>query len=195
MGNLILQMQTSIDGFVARTGGGLDWLVWNFGDDWTWDSELKKKFNDIFKGINGIVLSGHMGGEGYIDHWTTIAQNHKGDQQFAFAQKIADVPKYIFSNSLTRVAGKNTSVFNGDFHNQLKDLKDKHDNNLICFGGASFGAALLGSGLVDEIQLFVNPSILGSGISIFNDLSDLNAELISSKAYTCGISLLKYRLS
>jgi dihydrofolate reductase len=65
---------------------------------------------------------------------------------------------------------------------------------LITFGGARFAAALLRAGLVDELQLFVNPAILGSGLSLFEGIADLKPELISSRGYACGITVLRYRL-
>jgi dihydrofolate reductase len=195
MSNLILQLQASVDGFVARTNGSMDWAVWNFSDHWTWDESLKNEFNRIFAGIDGIVLSGHMGAQGYIDHWTGMANEHKAEPQFAFAQQIADVPKFILSASLKESNWKNTTIINGDLAEEINALKQAHNKNLITFGGATFGAALLQAGLVDEIQLFVNPAILGSGISVFKDIRNLNPELISSQAYACGVTVLKYRLS
>jgi dihydrofolate reductase len=195
MRNLILQMQTSIDGFVARTDGDLNWLVWNFSDNWTWDTGLQTEFNHIFTAIDGIVLSGDMGAGGYIDHWTGMANDHRNDPQFAFAQKIADVPKSIFSNTLKTPHRENTSIISGDLTEKINALKGQDGKGLITFGGASFAASLRRSGLVDELQLFVNPVVLGSGISIFQGIPNLKPELLGGKGYACGISVLKYRLS
>ena len=194
MRKLILQMQTSVDGFVARADGRLDWTVWNFSDDWTWDAELKQEFNDILAGIDGIVLSGNMGGEGFIDHWTNMAAKHRGEAAFAFAQRIADVPKFIFSNSIPRSTWETASILKGDLREGIQALKKEAGKALITFGGAAFAASLLRAGLVDELQLFVNPRILGEGISIFAGIPNLNPTLISSRPYTCGITVLKYRL-
>lgn len=195
MSNLILQLQTSVDGFVARTDGSMDWTVWNFSDHWTWDAPLKNEFNRIFAGVGGIVLSGNMAAQGYIDHWSGMANAHKTEPQFAFAQQIADVPKFILSASLKESNWENTTIINGELAEEINALKQEHNKDLITFGGATFGAALLRAGLVNEIQLFVNPAILGSGISVFRDIRDLNPELISGQAYACGITVLKYRLS
>jgi dihydrofolate reductase len=195
MRNLILQMQSSVDGFVARPDGSLDWLVWNFSDNWTWDGGLQNEFNHIFAAIDGIVLSGNMGAEGYIDHWTAMADEHHNEPRFAFAQKIADVPKYIFSSTLKMPRQDRVSIVSGDLAEELSSLKTKEGKDLITFGGASFAASLLGSGLVDELQLFINPVVLGNGISIFKGIADLKPELLSSQGYACGISVLKYRLS
>ncbi len=42
MSKLILQMQMSLDGYVAAADPELDWQVWDWGDDWPWDAELKR---------------------------------------------------------------------------------------------------------------------------------------------------------
>lgn len=188
-------MQSSIDGFVASTNGGLPWTVWNFSDNWTWDESLKQEFNRIFDRIGGIVLSGNMGAEGYIGHWSDMAEQHKGDPRFAFAQKIKDVPKFIFSGSLEHTPYERTTIIKGDLTTQLTTLKKTQSKDLITFGGIRFASALLKAGLVDELQLFVNPAILGNGLSIFKEIVNLKPEVISSLGYSCGITVLKYRLT
>jgi len=195
MRNLILQMQASVDGLVARTNEELDWLIWNFSDNWTWDAGLQTEFNNIFAAIGGVVLSGDMGAGGYIDHWTGMANDHRNDQRFAFAQKIADVPKYIFSSKLKKTNHHNTSIVSGDLAEQINALKNQDGKDLITFGGASFAASLLRAGLVNELQLFVNPAVLGGGVSIFQGISNLKMELLSGNGYACGVSVLRYRLS
>ncbi len=44
MKKLKLQMQTSVDGFVGDDKERTDWLVWNWGPEWTWDEALRKHF-------------------------------------------------------------------------------------------------------------------------------------------------------
>lgn len=135
-----------------------------------------------------------MAAEGYIAHWTNMADKHSDEPRFAFARKIAVVPKFIFSKNLEKLDWENTSIINGDLTEQITRLKGLQGQDLITFGGATFAAALLRSGLVNELQLFVNPVILGGGILIFQGITALTPRLIGSHAYTCGISVLKYRL-
>jgi dihydrofolate reductase len=196
MAKLILQMQSTLDGFVARPGGSLDWAVWNFSDAWTWDPELQGEFNAILAGIDAIVLSGHMGAEGFIDHWTGIGRKHAGDARFDFARAIASVPKFIFSDTLKETPWENTTIVAGDLKKRLNALKAERgeDKSLITFGGARFAAALLEAGLVDELQLFVNPAVIGEGLSIFEGITSLKPRLLSARAYACGVSVLKYAL-
>jgi dihydrofolate reductase len=192
---LILQMQSTLDGFVARPDGSLDWAVWNFSDSWTWDPELQGEFNAILAGIDAIVLSGHMGAEGFIDHWTGIGRKHAGDARFNFARTITSVPKFIFSDTLKKASWEDTAIVSGDLKERLNALKAERGEGktLITFGGARFAAALLEAGLVDELQLFVNPAVIGEGLSIFEGLS-LKPRLLGARAYPCGVSVLKYAL-
>lgn len=59
MRKLKLQMQLSLDGFVARPDGELDWMVWD------WDDELKTCVNEITEPVDTIILERKMAG-GFI---------------------------------------------------------------------------------------------------------------------------------
>ncbi|MCB9306908.1 MAG: hypothetical protein H6565_09945 [Lewinellaceae bacterium] len=52
------------------------------------------------------------------------------------------------------------------------------------------GGTWAGQGLIDELNLFVNPTAIGEGMSIFRDRTGL--KLRQSKAFDCGIVLLQY---
>ena len=72
MRRLILQMQTSVDGFVSAHGAEMQWQVWNWGPEWTWDARLRQDFNATFERIDTILLSRTMTEEGYLDHPATV---------------------------------------------------------------------------------------------------------------------------
>lgn len=174
MARLIAQMQMSADGFVSADRPEVDWQVWNWGPEWTWDAELKKDFNAILGSIGTILLSRQMSNEGYLRHWGRTAAAHPGDPDYDFARKIVEAPKLIVSRE-------------SDVAAELKPL----DGDVICFGGANFVKALAAQGLVDEFQLFVNPAVVGSGVSIFDSPQRLS--LAGSTPYECGIVVNRYR--
>lgn len=187
-------MQSSVDGFISREDGSLDWLLWDFSDQWSWDQQLKRDFNTIFESVGGIVLSGRMATEGYINHWSNMYNQHPQDPDFTFTKIITNSKKFVFSDILKESCWPNTVVINENLVESLKELKSDNKGDLITFGGATFAATLLRNALVDELQLFVNPKILGSGVSIFSGLDSLDIGLITSEDYTCGITVLKYKL-
>ena len=83
MRKLILQMQTSVDGFVGRSGDGPGWQVWNWGPECPWDAPLKARFNAVFQAVDTILLSRKILEGGYLDHWTQFAHNYGDNPDFA----------------------------------------------------------------------------------------------------------------
>lgn len=56
--------------------------------------------------------------------------------------------------------------------------------------GTTFVSSLIGSGLIDELNLFVNPVAIGKGMRIFEARRPL--KMTSSTAYPCGIVVNTY---
>jgi riboflavin biosynthesis pyrimidine reductase len=61
------------------------------------------------------------------------------------------------------------------------------------YGGPTFASSLLNAGLIDESHLFVNPTVLGSGRSMFKDLrNNTNLKLRGATPFDCGVVVLQY---
>jgi len=61
------------------------------------------------------------------------------------------------------------------------------------YGGATFVSSLIKEGLIEEFYLFVNPAVIGNGLSIFRNIdSRQNLKLVKSIPFECGIVLLNY---
>lgn len=189
MSKLILQMQMSVDGKVAAEAD-IAWTIWDWISPCPWDIELKKDFNMIVNGAHGILLSRKMIEQGYLDHWTRAGESHAGDSFYDFARHIAAVPKYVVTDKLTQSRWLRTQIIDGEFATAIRELKNRQQGPLMCFGGAHFGASLLSAGLVDELQLFINPAYVGKGLSLF-DMPGL-LTLTNSKAYACGMVVNSY---
>lgn len=191
MRKLVLQMQISVDGFVSAEDF-FDWQIWNFGEEWPWDAELKAYFNSVLDDVDCILLSRKMAEEGYLSHWASMAAAHWHDAEFRFARRIGEVEKVVVTKKPVASIWSNTRVAADGISEVVRELKDKPGADIICFGGARFASALLANGVVDELQLFVNPSYVGSGQSIFGE-SGAKLQLTHSKPYACGIVVSRYR--
>ena len=183
-------MQMSVDGFVASDPPDLDWTVWDWGPDCPWDDALRNDFNTLFDSVDMILLSPKMIEEGYIDHWTAAATEHPQTALYAFARRIVEVEKIVVSKDLAEAPWPRTRIVRGALADEVNALKAKPGANIFCFGGVRFATALLAQHLVDELQLFVNPTAVHSGRSIFDDVERLR--LTKSKAYDCGIVVNRY---
>lgn len=192
MRKLILQMQTSIDMYVATADGDTSWMIWSWGDDWTWTPELQQYHIDTTASADCVLVSDRMAQEGFIDHWSEVA-TRSGDSQSLFAQNITNARKVIVGKKQPTTLWDNTTFIGGDLASSVYDLKQSPGGNIITFGGAGFARSLIQHDLIDEFHLIVNPVVLGSGLAIFDKLTGLtNLTLESATPYEEGIVVLKY---
>lgn len=186
MRKLKLQVQMSVDGYIAGPNGEMDWTVWN------WDAALKQYVTAITLPIDCIVL-GRKLAEGFIPHWAAVAAN-PGHPEFTAGQKFTETAKVVFSKTLNSSKWDNTILAKGDLVEEITKLKQQDGQDIIAYGGANFVAALIKHGLIDEYHLFINPTAIGSGLSIFKELdSKQNLKLVKSTAFDCGIVVLHYQ--
>jgi dihydrofolate reductase len=192
MRKLLLQMQKSIDGYVADRDGGMDWMVWSYGDDWTWESKLRHYHTDLMASIDCILLSRKMAMQGFTAHWARLSQR-PDDPQSHFAESVTKAQKVVFSKTLARSTWENTTLAKGDLVDEILALKQISGKNIIAFGGAGFAASLIKAGLVDEFHLIINPVVLGAGLSPFQERSgSLNLHLVEAIPYAHDIVVVKY---
>src|ERR1700681_841499 len=91
MRRLIVQMQMSVDGFVASDPPDLNWTVWGWGPDCGWDYVLQADSNTLYVSVDTVLLSRVMIEEGFLDHWTAAANYHPGNALYAFARRIVEI--------------------------------------------------------------------------------------------------------
>ena len=78
MRKLKLQVQMSVDGFIAGPNSEMDWMTWN------WDDKLKTFVSELTDSVDTILLGRKMT-DGFISHWKSITQN-PADEGFSFAK-------------------------------------------------------------------------------------------------------------
>lgn len=183
---LKLQVQMSIDGYIAGPNGEMDWMIWN------WDDKLKEYVNELTESIDSIILGRKMT-EGFISYWSDV-MTKPDDPGYAFAKKMIETPKVVFTKTLNKSEwGANTDIATGDLTDEINKLKRQNGKDIIVYGGASFDSSLIKAGLIDEFHLFVNPAAIGNGMTIFKDLNEMQKfTLVKSIAFDCGIVLLHY---
>lgn len=187
-------MQISVDGLVSSRDG-VDWQLWGWGLNCPWDEKLRSDFNRTFKSVDTILLSRLMATEGYIDHWKHVAEMTVDDSNFDFSRKITRIKKVVATTKNLQNVWPETEVIKGPLAKTIKKLKAQNGKKIIAFGGVRFAQSLLELNLVDELQLYFNPSIIGSGSSIFTELDFRKLKLLASQAYRCGMVVNSYATS
>ena len=179
MRKLKLQVQISVDGFIAGPNGEMDWMTFN------WDQELKNYVGEITEPVDCIIL-GRKLAQGFIPHWAAHPEAEG-------AEKINQTAKVVFTKTLEKSEWDNTVLATGELADEVNALKSQPGKDIIVYGGGTFVSSLIQSGLVDEFHLFVNPVALGKGMPIFQNLdSKQNLELKKSTTFSNGIVVLCY---
>ncbi|MFP9097853.1 dihydrofolate reductase family protein [Flavobacterium sp. RHBU_24] len=178
-----LQMQVSIDSFVAGPNGEMDWVEWNWGDD------INAYVGAITEPVSTIII-GRKLAEGFIPYWKDAAEK---DEPIKGAEKLNATPKVVFTKTLESNPWENTILAKGPLEDEIAKLKAEEGGDIIAYGGGTFVSSLIKAGLIDEYYLLVNPTIIGKGMPVFEEVTEKKPlKLIESKAFDCGITALHY---
>lgn len=184
MRKLKLQMQMSIDGYVAGPNGEQDWV---FATGAPSPADFQH-IVDLASSSDTMLLGRKMTRE-FIDYWEGAASNSESPLH-SFANQIVDMRKIAFSKTETEIKGKNLTVENGDLVTAVNALKNETGKDIIVYGGADFVHSLISNNLIDEYYIISNPISLGNGLRIFSDRKLLKLE--SSTPFKSGKILNKF---
>lgn len=186
MRKLKLQVQMSVDGYIAGPNSEMDWITFN------WDDALKAYVTALTEPVDCLVL-GRKLAEGFIPYWASVAAN-PDDPEHSAGIKFTDTPKVVFTKTLDASPWANTVLAKGDLVTEITALKQQAGSDLIAYGGATFVSGLIKHGLIDDFHLFINPAAIGNGLPIFQELdSQQTLTLVKATPFDCGIVVLHYQ--
>lgn len=187
MRKLKLQVQISVDGFVAGPNGELDWMTFS------WDDKSRKYVDDLTDSSDTILLGRKMTDK-FINFWTSVLDDPE-NPQYSFAEKMVNTPKVVFSKTVKESKWANTTLANGDLVEEIEKLKFQDGQDIIVYGGATFVSNLIKENLIDEFHLAINPAAIGHGLTIFGNLKDrLKLKLVQSNVFSTGKVVNHYEL-
>lgn len=103
-------------------------------------------------------------------------------------------PKYVASTTLKDPKWAGTTVLSGDTAAAIRDLKAQPGGELQVHGSGKFVRWLLDNDLVDELNLFTFPLILGQGTRLFPETGpDQALDLLESRSTSGGVTIQAYR--
>ena len=174
---IILYIATSLDGFIAKKDGSIDFLDPDnkSGEGSGNNSKDDYGYNEFYSSIGAIIMGN-----------TTYKQ--VGDTK-EFEEYYKDKPVFVFSRE-PKAKKKNVTFVHEDVKEFVKKLKS--DTWLV--GGASLLNEFLKNGLVDKFIITIIPVLLGEGIPLFKgDSNEKNLRLIDVKSYDSGVVQLSYQ--
>lgn len=177
-----LQVQTSVDGYMAGRNGDMDWLTLSWSDD------INAYVDALPRPVDCIVL-GRKLAEGFIPTWASQPEDEPQDA----IDKMNNTPKVVISNTLAESPWENTAVAGGDLAEAVNRIKAQPGGDVIAYGGSTLVPELIAKGLLDELHLFVNPTAIGAGMPVFANLrTHQQLHLVGARPFDCGITALHF---
>lgn len=177
-----IHMAASLDGFIARLDGGVDWMETTdeFAGGDTMDPEFVQEF---LKTIDCYVM-------GSRTYETALSFEAKG-----FGWAYGDKPTFVLTRrDLPRTRGT-VEFYAGDLA-EFVNKRLRHAFRSIWFvGGGVVSGECLRRGLADEVRYSILPILIGEGIPFFEKLDkDIALHLAEVKTYRSGMVALRYEV-
>jgi dihydrofolate reductase len=134
----------SLDGYVARRDGAIDWIVWSdeagqiAADGW-------KRFDTVVMGRKTFEAALRLGQDPAMQGMAT----------------------YVASRTLRASDHESVSVLGVDLANHIRTIKRAPGKDICLMGGGELASSLFDEGLIDTVELNMHPLLLGSGIPMF----------------------------
>ena len=168
MSKIILYIAISLDGYIAKEDGNIDWLT-SFDEDYGYEKFLST--------IDTII----MGRKTY-------------EQVLSFGEwPYSGLKTVVFTHRKLK-DDKNVEFISGPIQQNISELKKQSNKNIWIVGGGQLITEFVKLNLIDEYQIFIMPLLLGSGIPILHEAINMKSlKLIKSKSYKSGVIELQLR--
>ncbi len=173
MQKIIYYVASSLDGFIAAKNDDISQFILQGKGVEKYQSDLKM-FNTVIMGRRTYEFGFQFGLK-------------PGQPAYP------DMEHYIFSNSLTINNLADSVHIERRSIDRVKEIKESAQTDIYLCGGGQFAGWLLDHGLIDQLKLKLNPTILGEGIRLFgNSKSSEQWKLIQNEAFEDGLQILTY---
>jgi dihydrofolate reductase len=183
MRRLIVTVYSSLDGVIEGEGNAaLEKWQLPFADD-----EFERRAEQQLDACDALLL-GRRTYQGFAEVWPTMA----GDN--GIADRLNGLPKYVASRTLTEPLAWNATLLKGSVPGVVAELKRESGGDILLYGCGNLAYALVRHGLVDEVQVWVHPVVVGPGIRLFHDPAHLTSlQLTGTSPLKSGVVILSYQ--
>src|SRR5277367_1847617 len=156
MNKLIAVMNMTLDGFCNHTA-------------MIADEEIHQHYSELLSNA-GTLLYGRITYQLMESYWPSVVKNPTGIKSADdFAIAIDNISKIVYSRTLKNVDWKNTELKRDIIKEEVLKLKHQAGKDILA-GSPDLIVALAQLDLIDEYQLGVQPTILGSGLPLFKSI-------------------------
>lgn len=161
-----LFIASSLDCYIARKDGGVDWCF----------TDADYGYAEFYDSVDAVI----MGRKTYEKALEFEERPYKEKKCYVFTRKPAQ--------------NHDNVEFVSDVAGFTKNLVGSDGRDIWLAGGAEINSILLGAGLVHEMIVSVHPLVLGEGIPMFREIRQANMKLAEVTKYDSGLVQLCYKL-
>ena len=175
-----IHMAASLDGFIARKDGRVDWL------------ETEDEFEGGESPAPGLVEAFLKGIDCYVMGSRTY-ETALGFEARGLGWSYGDKSTFVLTSRDLPRTRDTVEFYSGDLAQFVNERLRPTFRNIWFVGGGSVCGECLRLGLVDEIRYSILPILISDGIPFFGKLGrDVNLHLAEVKADRSGIVELRY---
>ena len=179
---LIYSAIASLDGYVADEEGKWDWSVP--------DDDVHALVNDLARPLGTWLLGRRM--YEVLAAWETIDDEDPVIRDFAEIWRSAD--KVVYSRTLQAASSARTRIEREFDPETVRRMKAESERDLS-IAGPGVAAHAFRAGLIDEIQLYLSPIIVGAGNPALPDGVKVPLELLDERRFGNAVVHLRYRVA
>jgi dihydrofolate reductase len=173
MRKVMFHVATSLDNYIARKDGAIDWILGG--------EEGSSAMTELWQNVDTVVM-GRKTYEPVLKSGTAFP-TYPG------------VKNYVFSRTLKESSDANVELIREDAAEFVRKLKTEDGKDIFVLGGGLFAKSLFEAGLIDEVGLNIHPILLGSGTPLFNEMNyQIDLQLLESKTFKNGCVSVAYRV-
>jgi len=178
-----IHMAVSLDGFIARKDGRVDWL--ETSDEFAGGATMDPEFVEAFlKTIDCYVM-------GSRTYETALRFEAQG-----FGWAYGDKPIFVLTSRALPKTRDTVEFHSGDLAQFVNERLRPRFRSIWFAGGGMLSAECLRLGLADDLRYSILPILIGEGISFFEKLDkDVALHLAEVKAYKSGMVALHYEVA
>jgi dihydrofolate reductase len=170
MRSIVLFIASSLDGYIARPSGEVDWLF----------TDQDYGYANFLAGVDTVLM-----GRKTYEQVLTFGE-------FPYQEKQC----YVFSNNPDFDAAPHAEVVRADVKAFVEGLGRSQGKKIWLVGGAALIHSFIAHQLLDEMILFIHPILLGGGIPLFTEgFSTQTLKLTDHQSFDSGLLQITYRVA
>ena len=173
MRKVTFMVANSLDNYIARKDGAVDWILGS--------EEAASALAEFWETVDTVVLGRKT--------YEPVLESGKPFPTYP------GVKNYVLSRTLQESPDKNVEIIRVDVVEFVRKLKTVEGKDIFVMGGGLLARPLFEANLIDEVGVHIHPVLLGSGIPLFHEMGrQIDLELIECRSFKNGCVSVTYRV-